>query len=85
VVTVSASASRDEAGLVGRTDWAGPSEAPGIHLVWVEAALAAVAFAGLCFVVLSIAPQIAEPDDGAYHHSIVAITMGTSRRCHAHR
>jgi hypothetical protein len=25
---------------------------------------------------MSVAPQIAEPDDGAYHHSIVAITMG---------
>jgi hypothetical protein len=44
----------------------------------VEAALAAAAFAALCVVVLSVAPQIAEPDDGAYHHSIVAITMGDS-------
>jgi hypothetical protein len=26
--------------------------------------------------VLSVAPQVAEPDDGAYHHSIVAITLG---------
>jgi hypothetical protein len=43
---------------------------------WVEAALAVAAFAALCVVVLSPAPQIAEPDDGAYHHSIVAITMG---------
>src|SRR5436305_6633485 len=42
----------------------------------VEPALAAVAFAALCVAVLSVAPQIAEPDDGAYHHSIVAITMG---------
>jgi hypothetical protein len=44
----------------------------------VEAALAAVAFAVLCVVVLSTAaPRIAvEPDDGAYHHSIVAVTMG---------
>jgi hypothetical protein len=48
----------------------------GIRLVWVEAALAAAAFAALCVVVLSVAPRIAEPDDGAYHHSIVAITMG---------
>jgi hypothetical protein len=39
--------------------------------------LGAVAvFAALCVAVLSVAPQIAEPDDGAYHHSIVAITMG---------
>ena len=41
-----------------------------------EAALAVAAFAALCVVVLSVAPQIAEPDDGAYHHSIVAVTMG---------
>ena len=52
--------------------------ARGIRPVWVEAALAAVAFAALCVVVLSVAPQIAEPDDGAYHHSIVAMTMGIS-------
>jgi hypothetical protein len=45
-------------------------------MVWVEAVLAAVAFAALCVVVLSVAPQVAEPDDGAYHHSIVAMTMG---------
>jgi hypothetical protein len=47
-----------------------------IRLVWAEAALAVAAFAALCVVVLSVAPQIAEPDDGAYHHSIVGITMG---------
>jgi hypothetical protein len=45
-------------------------------LAWAEAALAVAAFAALCVVVMSVAPQIAEPDDGAYHHSIVAITMG---------
>lgn len=46
--------------------------------VWLEAALAAVAFAALCGVVLSVgAPRKAvEPDDGAYHYSIVAVTMG---------
>jgi hypothetical protein len=38
--------------------------------------LAVAAFAALCIVVLSVVPQIAEPDDGAYHHSIVAVTMG---------
>ncbi len=48
----------------------------GIRLVWVEAALAAVAFAALCVVVLSVAPQMAEPDDCAYRGSIVAITEG---------
>jgi hypothetical protein len=47
--------------------------------VWLEAALAAAVFAALCVAVLSAAvPRIAvEPDDGAYHHSIVAITMGS--------
>ena len=46
--------------------------------VWLEAALAAVAFAALCGVVLAVgAPTKAvEPDDGAYHYSIVAVTMG---------
>ncbi len=49
----------------------------GLRLVYVEAALAAVAFAALCGVVLSVTPRLAvEPDDGAYRHSIVAITMG---------
>ena len=44
----------------------------------VEAVLAVAAFAGLCAVVLAVGAQkiAAEPDDGAYHHSIVAITMG---------
>jgi hypothetical protein len=66
----------DESTLPGRSDRAGPGHARGLRPVWVEAALAAVAFAALCGVVLSVAPQIAEPDDGAYHHSIVAMTMG---------
>jgi hypothetical protein len=43
---------------------------------WAEAGFAVVAFAALCLAVLSVRPQIAEPDDGAYHHSIVAVTMG---------
>jgi hypothetical protein len=72
----SGSASPDEVALPGRADRAAPAAGRDIRLVWVEAALAAVAFAALCVVVLSVAPQIAEPDDGAYHHSIVAITMG---------
>src|SRR5580765_5033321 len=46
---------------------------------WAEAALAVLAFAALCLAVLSVRPQIAEPDDGAYHHSIVAVTMGHYR------
>ena len=44
--------------------------------MWVEAALAAAVFAALCVVVLSVARQAAEPDDGAYRASIVAITEG---------
>jgi hypothetical protein len=47
-----------------------------IRLLWVEAALAAAAFAALCGAVLSVAPQTAEPDDGAYRASIVAMTEG---------
>jgi hypothetical protein len=50
---------------------------PAKALVAVEAVLAVVAFAVLCAVVLSTAPQRAvEPDDGAYHASIVAMTEG---------
>jgi hypothetical protein len=42
----------------------------------VEAALAFAALAALCAVVLSVGPEAAEPDDGAYHASIVAMTEG---------
>jgi hypothetical protein len=73
---MSASASPDQAVLPGRANQAASGSGRGIRLVCVEATLAAVAFAALCVVVLSVAPQIAEPDDGAYHHSIVAITRG---------
>jgi hypothetical protein len=44
--------------------------------VWLEAALAVVAFAVMCIAVLSVAAQTAEPDDGAYRASIVAMTEG---------
>jgi hypothetical protein len=44
--------------------------------LWVEVALAVVAFAAMCIAVLSVAAQTAEPDDGAYRASIVAITEG---------
>jgi hypothetical protein len=72
---MSASASTDDAVLPGRAGWAGTGATHRV-LAFTEAALAAGAFAALCLVVLSVAPQIAEPDDGAYHHSIVAVTMG---------
>jgi hypothetical protein len=44
--------------------------------MWVEVALAAVVFAVMCIAVLSVAAQTAEPDDGAYRASIVAMTEG---------
>ncbi len=71
-IVMSARASRGEAERAARADRAVPLVRP----LWVEAALALAAFAALCVAVLSVAPQIAEPDDGAYHHSIVAVTMG---------
>jgi hypothetical protein len=73
---MSASASRDEVVPPGRADRAAPAARRGIRVVWAEAALAAAAFAALCVVVLSVAPQAAEPDDGAYRASIVAMTEG---------
>jgi hypothetical protein len=48
----------------------------GTGAVWAEVALAVVAFAALCAVVLPIKPEATEPDDGAYHASIVALTEG---------
>jgi hypothetical protein len=71
-----ASASPDEGVLPGRADRAAPGAERGIRLVCVEATLAVAAFAALCAVVLSVAPQIPEPDDGAYRASIVAMTEG---------
>jgi hypothetical protein len=55
---------------------AGADGGRGISQIWVEAILAAAAFAALCLAVLSVAPQAAEPDDGAYRASIVAMTDG---------
>jgi hypothetical protein len=74
---MSASASRDEAVVLRRVDKGGPGAKRGIRLICVEAALAVVAFAALCVLVLSFAPQLGvEPDDGAYRASIVAMTEG---------
>jgi hypothetical protein len=53
-----------------------PAAERGIRAAWAEAMLAVAAFAALCVVVLSVAPQSAEPDDGAYRASIVAMTEG---------
>jgi hypothetical protein len=74
-VTV-ARASRDEVMLPGRADGSAPAAGRGTRATWAEAALAVAAFAALCLVVLSVAPQTAEPDDGAYRASIVAMTEG---------
>jgi hypothetical protein len=55
----------------------GPRAGRGTRLVWAEVLLAVAGFAALCAVVLSVAPQLGvEPDDGAYRHSIVAMTDG---------
>jgi hypothetical protein len=62
--------------MADRADRAVPGAKRGIRVVWAEAALAVAAFAALCAVVLSVAPQSAEPDDGAYRASIVAMTEG---------
>ncbi len=55
---------------------AGADAVRGVSQIWMEAILAAAAFAALCLAVLSVAPQAAEPDDGAYRASIVAMTEG---------
>ena len=73
---MSASASPNEVVLPVRADRAIPGAGRGIRVVRVEATLAVAAFAALCVVVLSVAPQTAEPDDGAYRASIVAMTDG---------
>ena len=73
---MSAAASPGEELLPGRVDRVAPDAGRGIRLLCVEAVLAAVAFAALCAGVLSVASQSAEPDDGAYRASIVAMTEG---------
>jgi hypothetical protein len=73
---MSASARDVEEALPGRADRAVPNTGSKRRLVWAEATLAFAAFAALCVVVMSVAPQAAEPDDGAYHASIVAMTEG---------
>jgi hypothetical protein len=53
-----------------------PTAVRSIGTAWPDVALAVAAFAALCAVVLPVAPQAAEPDDGAYRASIVGITEG---------
>ena len=50
--------------------------ARGAGLSRLEVVLAVAAFAVLCVAVLSVAPQLVEPDDYAYRGSILAITQG---------
>src|SRR5580698_6047056 len=73
---LSATASRDEVMLPGRADGSASPAGRASQAAWAEAALAVAAFAALCAVVLSVAPRAAEPDDGAYRASIVAMTEG---------
>src|SRR5437763_3445455 len=53
-----------------------PAAERGSQGAWAETVLAVAAFAALCIVVLSVSPQAAEPDDGAYHASLVAMSEG---------
>src|SRR6187399_3716742 len=53
-----------------------PHTRGGLRRVWAEATIAAAAFITACVVILSVAPESAEPDDGAYRASIVAMTEG---------
>jgi hypothetical protein len=73
---MSATASPNEVVLPDRADRAVPGAGRGIRVLWAEAALAVIAFAALCVAVVSVAPQSAEPDDGAYRASIVAMSEG---------
>jgi hypothetical protein len=73
---MSASASPEGALLPRGAGKGRPRVGRGIRLVCVEAVLAVAAFAALCAVALSVAPQALEPDDGAYRASIVAMTEG---------
>ena len=73
---MSASASGDEVRKLARVDPPLPAAGHSIRAAWAEATLAAAAFAALCIVVLSVAAQAAEPDDGAYRAAIVAMTEG---------
>ena len=62
--------------MLARIDPPLPAAGHSMRAAWAEATLAAAAFAALCIVVLSVAAQAAEPDDGAYRASIVAMTEG---------
>jgi len=73
---MSASVSSGDVGRQGGVDRSVPAARRRTRAAWPEATLAVAAFAALCIVVLSVAAQTAEPDDGAYRASIVAVTEG---------
>jgi hypothetical protein len=62
--------------LPGHIDGSGSAAGRRLLAAWAEPVLAVAAFAALCVVVLPVAPQAAEPDDGAYRASIVAMSQG---------
>jgi hypothetical protein len=66
----------DEVMLPDRANRSALADRRSIRAAWIEVALAVAAFATMCLVVLSVAPQTAEPDDGAYRASMVAMTEG---------
>jgi hypothetical protein len=70
------SASRTGVTRPRRVSTSAPAARRGTRAVWTEVFLAVGAFAVMCVLVLSVAPQPAEPDDGAYRASIVGITEG---------
>ena len=66
---------RDLAVIVDRPP-RGSAAAEGAGRPWRWLAAAAAAFAALCIVALTTAPQLVEPDDHAYQASIIAATQG---------
>src|SRR5690242_21789121 len=70
------SACRDEVIKTETPDQSVPRALREGNWVWFEVAAAGAAYVALCVATLSVAPQSAEPDDGAYRASIVAITEG---------
>jgi hypothetical protein len=75
-LAVTTGAARDEGLGSSHTDAATATWKRYIQAGRMEAALAIAVFATMCFMVLSVTPQSAEPYDGAYRASIVAISQG---------
>jgi hypothetical protein len=73
---VASSAGGNGVMLSERANASAPASGRGFRVASAEVLLAFAAFAAMCFFVLSVAPQSAEPDDGAYRASIVAMTEG---------